>query len=82
MSRLLATRFSTSPLPSVPTEDKYDHDYNIIESNEPGPYITHTYYGDTCSIPAELFERLFWLMSSNCHQALLLWHQQIQGKLD
>ena len=82
MTRLLATRFPAKPLPCVQTENKYDYDYNIIDTNEPGPFITRTYYGDTCSIPAELFERLFWLMSSNCHQALLMWHQQIQGTQD
>ena len=81
VSRLLATRFTTSPLPYATTEEKYDHDYNIIETDEPGPYTTYTYYGDTCSIPAHIFERIFWLICTHSHQALLLWHQHIQGKI-
>ena len=68
-------------MPHAITENKYDPDFNIIETNEPGPFQTSTYYGDTCSIPAKNFERLFKLISTDTHQALMLWHQQIQGKM-
>ena len=67
-------------MPQVVTENKHDPDYNIIETDETGPFQTPIYYGDTCSIPAEKFERIFKLISINTHQALMLWHQQIQGK--
>ena len=75
---LLATRWSAR-IPYTHTENRYDYDYNIIETDEPGPFVTPVYYGDTCAIPAENFERLFWLISTHTHQALLLWHHQIQG---
>ena len=68
-------------MPTVQTENKYDYDYNIIDTDESGPFNTPIYYGDTCSIPAEHFERLCQLLSTNAHQALMIWHQQIQGKL-
>ena len=76
ITRIIATRWT---MPYSQTEYKYDAEYNVIETDEPGPHITPTYYGDTCSIPAEIFERAIRLMSSTAHQSLILWHQMIQG---
>ena len=77
ISRIIANRFTTTPASSY-TANRYDADYNTVET-ENGPFVTPTYYGDTCSIPAEHFERIVRLISSTAHQALQLWHQTIQG---
>lgn len=79
VSRILANRSNTTPLPYSYTDRKYDHDGNWIETDEVGPYLTPTYYGPTKTIPANIFERIFKLISSTPHQSLLLWHQCIQG---
>ena len=79
VTRIIANRWTTGPLPYSQTAHKYDSEYNTVETDEPGPHVTPTYYGDTCSIPAEHFERAIRLMSSTVHQSLILWHQMIQG---
>ena len=77
----MANRFVTTPLPYSYTERKYDQDGNVVETEEAGPFLTPTYYGPVEKIPATIFERLFRLISSTPHAALLLWHQSIQGIL-
>ena len=81
VSKILANRFVTTPLPYSYTERKYDQDGNVVETEETGPFLTPTYYGHVEKIPATIFERLFRLISSTPHAALLLWHQCIQGIL-
>ena len=66
-------------MPYSYTDNKFDADGNVIDTDEPGPFKTATYYGDVFSIPADIFERAVRLMSSTGHQSLMLWHQMIQG---
>ena len=55
-----------------------DEDRNII-SNEPTE--VRLYEHDTGLIPSKRFEELIRLMTKDPHQALLIYHQLIQGKL-
>ena len=86
ISNLLATRFAAGQFGFQWTERRYDHDGNILSSDsedEPdnGVYQTPVYETAADSIPAEIFEKLFHLICSTPHEALLLWHQAIQGIL-
>ena len=75
----MATRKPTSPLPYSTTDKKYDFDYNIVDSDEEGPFLTPTYQGGVAGIPAEIFEKLIHLICSQPHQGLMMFHQMIQG---
>ena len=75
----MANRTGATPVNTVPTQRKYDEDFNQIQSDDDGPYITHIYLGPTVEIAAETFEKLFRIISTQTHQALLLFHQTIQG---
>ena len=78
---ILANRVGTRPLDYATTEHKYDDDLNIIETSEEGPFQTPTHMGGTGSIPADKIERLIRLLCSQWHQALMMFHQAIQGKI-
>ena len=75
----MANRTGATPVNTVPTDRQYDEDFNQIQTTEEGPYITHIYYGPTVQIAAEKFERLFRIICTQSHQALILFHQTIQG---
>ena len=77
----MGNRYKSTPLPYSYTDKKYDFDGNVIEDAEDGPHVTPTYYGPVEDIPATTFERLFKLISSTPHAALILWHQTMQGIL-
>ena len=75
----MANRSGATPIDNVPTDRQYDEDFNQIGGEDNGPYTTYIYSGPTGEIPASIFEKLFRLISSHAHQALMLFHQMIQG---
>ena len=79
VSRILGTRPKATPCAYTTTERRYDHDYNMLDQSYNGPYTTPLYYGNTGSIPAGIFEKLFRLICSHSHQGLMLFHKAIQG---
>ena len=86
ISNLLATRFPAGQFGYQWTEQHFDHDGNILSSDEEeepdnGVYKTPTYETAADSIPADIYEKLFFMISSMHHEAILLWHQAIQGIL-
>ena len=87
ISNLLATRYPAGQFGFQWTEYPLDEDYNRLEpesdEEEPdnGVYRTPIYATAADSIHAETFEKLFFLISTMPHQAILLWHQVIQGIL-
>ena len=82
VTNILANRFGASPLDHITTEREYDIDLNQIETEKTGPFITPIHYGPVGAIPAEKFEKIFRLICHQWHQALMMFHQAIQGLTD
>lgn len=58
--------------------DSRDEDGNIISTD---PMELRHYYYNTGLIPSDRFEELLRLMTKDHHQALMLYHQLVQGML-
>lgn len=80
MSRLLSHRWESEPLGYTTTDHKYDVDMNRLESSN-GPFLTPTYSVASDTVPATQFEKIFRLICTVPMQAVLVYHQAIQGTM-
>ena len=78
ISRLLSHRWESDPLGYVTTEHRYDVDMNRLDDPN-GPFQTPTYAVASDTVPATQFEKIFWMICTVPMQAVLLYHQAIQG---
>ena len=82
---MLATRFE-SKAGTILSRHRYDVDFNRLEDGDEleeqqNWHRIPTYDAAADTIPASHFEKMFKLISSTPDQAILLWHQCIQGIL-
>ena len=83
----MACRFQQDGPGYIQTRHRYDPDYNRLEDEtgdendfqERELHIVPTYNAAADTIPAEIYEKLFRLISSTPDQAIMLWHQSVQG---
>ena len=79
---MLARRFQQDGLGYQWMRHRYDQDYNRLDADDDDEEELHlvpTYNAPTDCVPDSNFEKLFRLISSTPDQAILLWHQSIQG---